>query len=169
PADLHLHPRLPRRAADHRLADPDRGGLRGLEPVLRLDGRADGRGHAGGHAGARAGGSLAAAAAQPEPWSPGGLYDALVGPFVAFFRTHGKLALLMLLAISLYRLPDFMLGPMANPFYNDLGIAKEAVGAVRGSVGLVATILGVAAAGLSAVRFGFMPTLLAGAVLGPGS
>lgn len=114
-------------------------------------------------------GSLAAAAAQPEPWSPGGLYDALVGPFVAFFRTHGKLALLMLLAISLYRLPDFMLGPMANPFYNDLGIAKEAVGAVRGSVGLVATILGVAAAGLSAVRFGFMPTLLAGAVLGPGS
>jgi PAT family beta-lactamase induction signal transducer AmpG len=61
------------------------------------------------------------------------------------------------------------MGPMANPFYADLGIAKETVGAVRGSVGLVATILGIAAAGLGAVRFGFIPTLLAGAVLGPGS
>jgi PAT family beta-lactamase induction signal transducer AmpG len=40
---------------------------------------------------------------------------------------------------------------------------------VRGSVGLVATIVGIAAAGLCAVRFGFVPTLLAGAVLGPGS
>lgn len=111
----------------------------------------------------------AAAGQQPALWTARGLFDAVVGPFVAFFRTHGRLALLMLLTISLYRLPDFMMGPMANPFYADLGIAKETVGAVRGSVGLVATIFGIAAAGLSAVRFGFMPTLLAGAVLGPGS
>jgi PAT family beta-lactamase induction signal transducer AmpG len=58
---------------------------------------------------------------------------------------------------------------MANPFYADLGIAKETVGAVRGSIGLVATILGIAAAGLCAMRYGFIPTLLGGAVLGPGS
>lgn len=113
--------------------------------------------------------SLDAASSQPTVWTPRGLSDAVLGPFIAFFRTHGRLALLMLLAISLYRLPDFVLGPMANPFYADLGIPKEGVGAVRGSVGLVATIAGVAAAGLSAVRFGFMRTLLAGAVLGPGS
>jgi len=98
-----------------------------------------------------------------------GLFDAIVGPFIAFFREHGRWALLMLLAISLYRLPDFLLGPMANPFYADLGIGKETVGAVRGSFGLVATVVGVAAAGLSAVRFGFVPTLLAGAILGPAS
>lgn len=30
-------------------------------------------------------------------------------------------------------------------------------------------MLGIAAAGISAVRFGFVPTLLAGAILGPGS
>ena len=98
-----------------------------------------------------------------------GLWDAVVGPFIAFFRQHAGWALLMLLAISLYRLPDFVLGPMANPFYADLGIDKETVGTVRGSFGLLATLLGIAAAGLSAVRFGFIPTLLAGAVLGPGS
>jgi MFS transporter, PAT family, beta-lactamase induction signal transducer AmpG len=111
------------------------------------------------------------AAAQPHPalLTPQGLSDAVIGPFVAFFRQHGQWALLMLAVISLYRLPDFLMGPMANPFYSDLGIAKETVGAVRGSAGLVATVLGVAAAGLCAVRFGFVPTLLAGAILGPGS
>lgn len=110
-----------------------------------------------------------ALAAHPALFTTQGLFDAVVGPFVEFFRHHGKWALLMLAAISLYRLPDFVMGPMANPFYADLGIAKETVGAVRGSFGLVATVIGVAAAGLSAVRFGFVSTLLAGAVLGPAS
>jgi PAT family beta-lactamase induction signal transducer AmpG len=116
-----------------------------------------------------------AASVQPEVahhaklFTPQGMFDAVIGPFVAFFRDHGKLALLMLAAISLYRLPDFLLGPMANPFYADLGIAKETVGTVRGTIGLGATIAGIAAAGLCAVRFGFIPTLVAGAILGPGS
>ena len=113
--------------------------------------------------------ALASAAPHPALLTPQGLFDALIGPFLAFFRQHGSWALLILLTISLYRLPDFVMGPMANPFYADLGIAKETVGAVRGSVGLIATIVGIAAAGLCAVRFGFVPTLLAGAVLGPGS
>ena len=112
---------------------------------------------------------IAATTPHPSLLTAQGLFDAVVGPFLAFFRQHGSWALLMLLTISLYRLPDFVMGPMANPFYADLGIAKETVGAVRGSVGLVATIVGIAAAGLCAVRFGFVPTLLAGAVLGPGS
>jgi PAT family beta-lactamase induction signal transducer AmpG len=112
---------------------------------------------------------LAAATPHPALFTARGLTDAVVGPFIAFFRQHGQWALLILLAISLFRLPDFLLGPMANPFYADLGMDKETVGAVRGSFGLVATIAGVAAAGLSAIRFGFVPTLIAGAILGPGS
>jgi MFS transporter, PAT family, beta-lactamase induction signal transducer AmpG len=102
-------------------------------------------------------------------WTARGLFDAVVGPFLSFFRTHGKWALLMLLAISLYRLPDFVMGPMANPFYKDLGLTKEMVGEVRATVGLIASLIGIAAGGLSAVRFGLVPTLLAGAILGPGS
>ena len=47
---------------------------------------------------------------------------------------------LMLAVISLYRLPEFVMGPMANPFYHDLGLSKDAVGAVRGSIGLVASL-----------------------------
>ncbi len=97
------------------------------------------------------------------------VFDAVVGPFLMFFRQHGSWAWLMLAAISLYRLGDFVMGPMANPFYADLGIAKETVGYVRSVPGLVATVCGIASAGLFALRFGFVPTLLLGAVLGPGS
>ena len=110
-----------------------------------------------------------AATGQAALWTPRGLFDAIAGPFLAFFREHGKWAVLMLAAISLYRLPDFVMGPMANPFYADLGIGKETVGAVRASIGLIASIAGIAVAGLFALRFGFIATLLVGAVLGPGS
>ncbi|MEQ1439810.1 MFS transporter [Fontimonas sp. SYSU GA230001] len=100
-------------------------------------------------------------------WRLRGALDAIAGPFVAFFRTHGRKALLMLAAISLYRLADFVMGPMANPFYADLGLAKETVGAVRSSIGLAASVLGVAAGGLCAMRYGFGATLLVGAIVGP--
>jgi PAT family beta-lactamase induction signal transducer AmpG len=88
---------------------------------------------------------------------------------VAFLREHRSGAILILLAISIYRMADFIMGPMANPFYVDLGLAEETVGAVRGSVGLVATFIGIAAAGLVSVRWGVLATLLVGAVLGPAS
>lgn len=98
-------------------------------------------------------------------WTPRGFFDAVVGPFVEFFRQYGWLALLMLAMISLYRLPEFVMGPMANPFYHDLGLSKDVIGAVRGSVGLTFSLIGIAAGGLSAVRFGYMKTLIAGVIL----
>src|SRR6266699_2797725 len=52
-------------------------------------------------------------------WTPRGFFDAVVGPFIAFFRAHGWLALVMLAAISLYRVPDFVMRPTANPHYHD--------------------------------------------------
>jgi len=100
-------------------------------------------------------------------WTARGLFDALVGPFIAFFQAHGRLGVLMLSAVALYRLPDFVMGPMANPFYHDLGLSKDTVALVRGSVGLVAAFAGIAAGGLSAARFGLAPTLIAGALLQP--
>jgi MFS transporter, PAT family, beta-lactamase induction signal transducer AmpG len=94
-----------------------------------------------------------------------GFFDAVVGPFTEFFRVYGWVALLMLAMISFYQLPEYVMGPMANPFYHDLGLSKDAVGAVRASVGLVATLLGIAAGGFSALRFGYVRTLIAGVVL----
>jgi MFS transporter, PAT family, beta-lactamase induction signal transducer AmpG len=92
-------------------------------------------------------------------------FDAVVGPFIAFFRAHGWLALVMLAAISLYRLPDFMMGPMANPYYHDLGLSKQTVGAVRGSIGLIATFAGIAAGGYCSLKLGYMRALIIGGVL----
>ncbi len=107
-----------------------------------------------------------AAKAQAAPLtSLRGLFDAVAGPFLEFFRVYGWLALLMLAMISLYRLPEFMMGPMANPFYHDLGLTKDAVGAVRASIGLVASLAGIAAGGFSAIRFGYFRTLIAGLIL----
>lgn len=102
-------------------------------------------------------------------WTAQGLYDAVVGPFVDFFKAHGGKAALLLLAISLYRLPDFVMGPMVNPFYTDLGLSGDAIGGMRLGVGFWATFVGVGAAGFFAVRLGFVPTLVLGAFLAPAS
>ena len=97
------------------------------------------------------------------PLSSGrGIFDAIVGPFIAFFRAHGNNAILMLLAISLFQLPNFVSGPMYNPMYVDLGLTKDMVGAVRGSIGLVGVFLGVAAGGILTLQLGLMPAVIVG-------
>jgi PAT family beta-lactamase induction signal transducer AmpG len=98
-------------------------------------------------------------------WTFRGFFDAVVGPFIAFFRAHGWLAFVMLAAISLYRIPDFMMGPMANPYYHDLGLTKQTVGAVRGSIGLFATFAGIAAGGYCSLKLGHMRALIIGGIL----
>ncbi|NBB51665.1 MFS transporter [Rhizobium sp. CRIBSB] len=102
-----------------------------------------------------------------RPWTPRGLFDAVIGPFLNFLKTHKMAALLMLAAISLYRLPDFVMGPMVGPFYIELGLAKDAIGAMRLSFGLAGSLAGIAAGGLCALRLGFGRTLLIGALIGP--
>ena len=94
-----------------------------------------------------------------------GFADAVIGPFTEFFRAYGWVALVMLAMISLYRLPEFLMGPMANPYYHDLGLSKDTVGAVRASIGLVGSLMGIAAGGVSAVRIGYFRTLIIGLIL----
>jgi PAT family beta-lactamase induction signal transducer AmpG len=113
--------------------------------------------------------SAVASASPLSAWTTRGIYDAIVNPFARFFAAHGTKALLLLAAISLYRMPDFIMGPMVNPFYRDLGLSLDAIGAMRAGVGLWATIAGVAAGGFCAVRLGFVRTLVLGAFLAPAS
>lgn len=108
-------------------------------------------------------------AASSALWTVRGLFDAVVGPFVNFLQTHRAAAFLMLAAICLYRLPDFVMGPMVGPLFVDLGLDKDTIGGMRLTFGLAGTLLGTLSAGVAAYRFGFGPTLLAGAVIGPGS
>jgi MFS transporter, PAT family, beta-lactamase induction signal transducer AmpG len=98
-------------------------------------------------------------------WTVRGFFDAVAGPFIIFFKTHGPAALVMLLAISFYRLPDFVRGPMLNPFYHDIGLSKDLIGAVRATAGLAAIFAGIAAGGYLSLRLGYMRALLLGGVL----
>jgi len=95
-------------------------------------------------------------------WTGRGLFDAIIGPFIAFFRNFGSSAIVILLAISLFQLPNFVSGPMYNPMYVDMGLTKDMVGAVRGSFGLVGVFLGVAAGGYLSLRLGLMRAVMVG-------
>ncbi len=86
-------------------------------------------------------------------------------PSSSFSETHGTAALAILLAISFYRLPDFVRGPMLNPFYHDIGLSKDVIGTVRATVGLASIFMGVAAGGYFSLRLGYMRALLLGGVL----
>jgi PAT family beta-lactamase induction signal transducer AmpG len=95
-------------------------------------------------------------------WTGRGLFDAIAGPFIQFFRAHGTRALPILVAISLFQLGYFVSGPMYNPMYVDVGLTKDLVGVMRGSFGLVGIFLGVAVGGYLPLRFGLIPALLVG-------
>lgn len=114
---------------------------------------------------ARADGVMEEKAHASPLWTPRGLFDAIAGPFIAFFKAHGWFAAVMLLMISVYRLPEFVIGPVAGPFYHDLGFGKDVVGGVRASAGLLASIAGIATGGACAAGFGLSRTLIIGAVL----
>ncbi len=110
--------------------------------------------------------AVLAAKSQDAPlWTPRGFFDAVVGPFLSFFKAYGVAAVAMLLFISLYRLPEFVMGPMATPFYHDLGLSKALVGGVRFTFGLPASLAGIAAGGLAVARWGPFKGLILGGVL----
>ena len=95
-------------------------------------------------------------------WTARGLFDAVTGPLIQFFKTYGATGLLMLVAISLFQIPNFFMGPMTNPLYHDIGLTKDMVGAVRGTFGLAAVFAGVAAGGFICLKLGYMRALMVG-------
>ncbi|MBT8131606.1 MAG: MFS transporter [Gammaproteobacteria bacterium] len=95
----------------------------------------------------------------------GWFVGAVVGPFVDFFRRHGRTALAILVFIGVYRISDITMGIMANPFYLDMGFSKSEIASIAKVFGFVMTIVGAALGGLLVARFGFFRPLLLGAVL----
>ena len=90
---------------------------------------------------------------------------AVIEPFTEFFTRNGKLALLILLLIAIYKLSDITMGVMANPFYLDLGFSKTDIANVTKIFGFFMTIAGAALGGILVVRYGLMRPLLLGAVM----
>lgn len=93
------------------------------------------------------------------------LYSAVVAPLMDFIVRYRWIALFILALIALYRLNDFILGYMANPFYIDMGYTTGQIGMVSGFYGVVAMLAGAMIAGVAATRWGVYPVLFVGAVI----
>jgi PAT family beta-lactamase induction signal transducer AmpG len=89
---------------------------------------------------------------------------AVVGPFVDFFSRNGKVAFIILLFISVFRLSDIAMGIMANPFYLDMGYSKTEIANVAKVFGFFMSIAGSFICGVLVVKWGLMRPLLIGAV-----
>jgi PAT family beta-lactamase induction signal transducer AmpG len=79
---------------------------------------------------------------------------AVADPFADFWRRFGPFLLLILAFVSLYRISDYVLGILANPFYLDIGYSKSEIATVAKVYGAWVTVFGVAAGGWAVLKFG---------------
>ena len=91
---------------------------------------------------------------------------AVVCPLVDFFARYGlKLGLLIFAFVSSYRLTDFTMGVMANPFYLDVGYSLKEIAAIAKGYGVVMSIIGTLLGGIAVARLGTIRSLASGSVL----
>lgn len=91
------------------------------------------------------------------------IIGAIVCPFIDFFTRNGlRSALFILLFISLYRMHEYAMGVMANPFYLDMGYTLDEIASMSKIFGVIMTMVGVVIAGAAVARHGVPRTLLLG-------
>ena len=95
---------------------------------------------------------------------------AVICPLTDFFGRYGAaLALLILAFIAVYRLTEFAMGSMVNPFYIDRGFTLKQIATVVKLYGLLMSLVGVLLAGVAIARLGLLRSLLLGSLLIIGS
>ncbi|MEM8682077.1 MAG: AmpG family muropeptide MFS transporter [Pseudomonadota bacterium] len=85
---------------------------------------------------------------------------AVADPFVDFFQRFGPFLFVVLAFVSLYRISDYVLGILANPFYLDIGFSKSEVATVAKVYGTWITLLGVGLGGWAVIRYGVARCLI---------
>jgi PAT family beta-lactamase induction signal transducer AmpG len=111
---------------------------------------------------------LAARAHWPTPLRAAGgwFVGAVVEPIVDFFRRYGLgLGLLLFAFIGSYRMSDYAMGVMANPFYLDQGYTLKQVATIVKVLGIAASMVGVLVGGTLVARFGVARSLIIGSLL----
>lgn len=90
---------------------------------------------------------------------------AVVCPIVDFFTRFGlMLGILIFGFISSYRLTDYAMGVMANPFYLDQGYTLKQIAAVVKGFGLVSAFAGVLIGGTVIAKLGLRRALITGSI-----
>jgi PAT family beta-lactamase induction signal transducer AmpG len=91
---------------------------------------------------------------------------AVICPLTDFFTRNGwKLGALLFAFICTYRMADYAMGVMANPFYLDMGYTLKEIAAVVKAFGLVSSLTGVVIGGIIVARVGVQRSLFVGAAL----
>jgi PAT family beta-lactamase induction signal transducer AmpG len=91
---------------------------------------------------------------------------AVVCPLIDFFGRLGwKSALLILLFMSSYRLTDFTMGSMANPFYIDKGYTLAQIATVVKVFGIATSMVGIVIAGIVIAKLGILRALVLGSCM----
>ena len=90
--------------------------------------------------------------------APRSLRDAIVLPFVDFFKRKG--AFVVVLFVIIYKIDVVMATALTTPFMLSLGFTKTDIGAVTKGVGLIATILGSLLGGAWMVKLGMKKSLI---------
>ena len=91
-------------------------------------------------------------------------FENFLEPIKDFVKRFNLFAAsILLLIIATYRLTDIVMGPMANPFYIDMGFSLTEIGSVVKIVALVASIIGLFLGGILIKNFGLYRSLLFGA------
>ncbi|MGK5087301.1 AmpG family muropeptide MFS transporter [Bdellovibrionota bacterium FG-2] len=94
---------------------------------------------------------------QEAPNPPKSLTDAIIFPFIEFFKRPGAVEILIF--VVLYKLDVVIATALTTPFMMELGFTKTDIGAVTKGFGLVATILGTLTGGALMVRWGLRLSL----------
>ncbi|MCP5369514.1 MAG: MFS transporter [Rickettsiaceae bacterium] len=90
------------------------------------------------------------------------LKNSILEPFVDFFKR--KYAILILLAITFYKLGDAMLGVVATPFYIEIGFSLKEISGIVKIYGFMATILGCYIGGILVYQYGNIKSLIIGGI-----
>lgn len=90
---------------------------------------------------------------------------AVIGPIRDFFQRYGWFALTVLIFMAVFRISDYVLGILANPFYLDIGYTKSQIATVAKLYGLWVALFGIGAGGWAIYKFGLSKSLIAAATL----
>ena len=91
------------------------------------------------------------------------LVRAVKEPIVDLYARMGRILIVVLVLVALYRMSDFLAGVMSNPLYVDLGFSKVQIASVSKVYGVIVGIIGAFAGGIMVARFGLFRSMLAGA------
>jgi PAT family beta-lactamase induction signal transducer AmpG len=96
----------------------------------------------------------------------GQLIGAVVLPLVDFFARYAfPLGALILGLIGSYRLTDYAMGVMTNPFYLDMGFSLKEIALTSKVIGVIFTVLGIALGGVTVAKLGCGRALILGSAL----